>query len=103
MAETHAMIQIPSPPFLDRFQRASTAFLAASDLCSGVNFAALALPPFRPPIRPDSTAAAFLPSYGSVPLSLGSTVWLAMAAAIEFRSRGLPDRFGTIRANRDYN
>jgi len=39
--------------------RASTAFLALSLRCSAVNFAALAGPPFFPPLRPSATAAGF--------------------------------------------
>ena len=38
---------------------AKTAFLALSLRCSGVSFAARALPPLRPPSRPSATAAAF--------------------------------------------
>lgn len=55
---------------------------------------ALAFPPLRPPSRPSSTAAGFLPSWGSAPWSSGSVACATIAAAIEFRSRGLLDRFG---------
>jgi hypothetical protein len=41
-------------------QRAWTAFLAASERCSGVMAAALAWPPTLPPLRPRETAAGFL-------------------------------------------
>ena len=52
--------------YYERFrQRAAAAFRAISLLCSGVSFSALALPPLRPPCRPNSTAAGFFPSYGS--------------------------------------
>ena len=51
--------------------------------------------PFFPPSRPKATAAGFFPSSGSgsgSSLVADSTV----AAAIWFRSRGLPDRLGII-------
>lgn len=75
-------------------QRAAAAFRAISLRCSGVSFSARALPPFLPPSRPSSTAAGFLLSFGS---GSGSSLmdWATMAAAIEFRSRGLLERFGT--------
>src|SRR5260370_30630898 len=40
--------------------RARAAARAISDRCSLVSFLARAMPPFRPPNRPSSTAAAFL-------------------------------------------
>jgi hypothetical protein len=40
-------------------QRALAALRADSDLSSGVIFAARALPPFKPPRLPSSTAAGF--------------------------------------------
>ncbi len=46
-------------------QRATAAFLAASDRFSAVIFAARAGPPFFPPLRPSATAAGSFPSSGS--------------------------------------
>lgn len=43
-------------------QRALAALRAISDLCSGVSFAARALPPLRPPSFPSATAAGFFSS-----------------------------------------
>lgn len=46
--------------------RARAARRALSLRCSGVILAARAFPPFKPPLRPNSTAAAFLVSSGGV-------------------------------------
>jgi hypothetical protein len=45
--------------FFTLAQRAFTAFLALSLRSSAVMLAALAGPPFKPPLRPRATAAAF--------------------------------------------
>lgn len=47
------------------FQRAAAARRALSERSSGVILAARALPPFKPPLRPSSTAAGFFPASGS--------------------------------------
>ncbi len=44
------------------FQRALAPVFAIAVRCAAVNFAALALPPLRPPRRPRLTAAASFPS-----------------------------------------
>ena len=58
-------------------QRAAAAFLAASLRCFGVMFSARALPPFNPPLRPSSTAAAFFPVSSGVsstsPVAMSTT------------------------------
>ena len=48
--------------------RAVAAFLAISVLCSGVNLAARAGPPFLPPSLPRATAAGFFPVSASISL-----------------------------------
>src|SRR5436190_1403870 len=63
-----------------RFQRATAAFLAASERCVAVNFADLALPPLRPPRRPSSTAA------GSRPFSILSSTWPVAISTISLPS-----------------
>ena len=47
------------PRALTRAHRAFTAFLALSLRSSAVMLAALAGPPFRPPLRPNATAYGF--------------------------------------------
>jgi len=42
------------------FQRAAAAFLAISERLLGVRAAALALPPFKPPFRPNVAAACLI-------------------------------------------
>ena len=52
---------------------AKTAFLALSLRCSGVSFAARALPPFRPPRRPNATAAGFFVGFCINSISVAKT------------------------------
>jgi hypothetical protein len=79
----------------DRCQRLSAAFLAISDRCSGVSFAARALPPLRPPLRPNATAAGSFTCSGSAPESSSWVASPTMDAASEFRSAGrLRERSG---------
>src|SRR5579859_444615 len=68
------------------FQRALAAFLAISTLRFADNFLALAFPPFRPPSRPNATAAGFLSS----PVSLLSAAKAATFSSVE----GLLERLG---------
>lgn len=90
------------------FQRAAAAFFAISDRRFFDSLAALALPPFKPPSRPSSTAAGFF-SGGGFGISVASTSSSSAVAswtirkAISFSSgfRGpLLDRLGILQRYR---
>ena len=69
------------------FHLAAAALAAILRRSSGVSFAALAFPPFRPPRRPRETAAGSFPASGSG--SVGSpAVSPTMEAARRLRSAG---------------
>ena len=64
--------------YFARLHRAAAALRADSRRCSGVIFAARAAPPFNPPSRPSSTAAAFFvgcdsSSGGASPVAIRTT------------------------------
>jgi hypothetical protein len=78
-------------------QRAFAAFLALSESCLAVIFAARAFPPFSPPRRPNSTASGSLPSLGAGVCGAAPVASSTMRLASWDRSRrsfGLRERFG---------
>src|SRR5260370_1902132 len=73
--------------------RARAAFLALSDRCFFVILAARALPPFRPPRRPSSTAKGSFPSLGGV-VRLACPVASSTMPLASWLMSGLRERFG---------
>lgn len=70
------------------FQRACAAFPGMADRSAGVSFSARAIPPLRPPSRPSSTAAGFLPSHGAADAAAPSVASSTTDSASALRSRG---------------
>jgi hypothetical protein len=85
-------------------QRAAAAFLAISDLLLADKLLALALPPFKPPSRPNAAAAALTSSEGSSFLvTRPSAVAIsAMRFASWFMSRGRADFFAMTQRYKNY-
>lgn len=67
---------------------AAIAFFAISFLRSGVNASALALPPFSPPNRPNSTAAGFFWLAGSVisPVAMSTIIFANWFGSLGLRA-----------------
>jgi len=86
----------PSASYVVRFHLAAAALRAISERLSGVSFAALALPPLRPPLRPKATADGSLSRATravSACLSLTSLAGAGRGAASEWPLRersGMP-------------